>query len=66
MNSPEFFKYSMLTLALFLFLSITVLILTWMERKTLARIQMRLGPMHVGFHGTVSYTHLTLPTICSV
>lgn len=51
MNSPEFFKYSLLTLALFLFLSITVLILTWMERKTLARIQMRLGPMHVGFHG---------------
>ena len=51
MNSPEFFKYTLLTLALFLFLSITVLILTWMERKTLARIQMRLGPMHVGFHG---------------
>ncbi|MCH8060943.1 MAG: NADH-quinone oxidoreductase subunit NuoH [Chloroflexi bacterium] len=40
-------------LGLFVFLSISVLILTWLERKTLARIQMRMGPMIVGFHGTL-------------
>ncbi|MCH7624383.1 MAG: NADH-quinone oxidoreductase subunit NuoH [Chloroflexi bacterium] len=40
-------------IGLFVFLSISVLILTWLERKTLARIQMRMGPMIVGFHGTL-------------
>lgn len=38
-------------LAIFTFLSIMVLALTWIERKFLGRIQMRMGPMRVGFHG---------------
>jgi len=42
---------SLLVLALFTFLLIVVLILTYLERKTLGRIQMRMGPMRVGFHG---------------
>ncbi|MCH7909746.1 MAG: NADH-quinone oxidoreductase subunit H [Candidatus Hydrogenedentes bacterium] len=40
-------------LALLVFLSVMVLALTWLERKALARIQMRMGPMRVGFHGTL-------------
>ena len=32
-------------------LSVVVLSLTWLERKFLGRIQMRLGPMRVGPHG---------------
>ena len=39
--------------SLLLFLSVMVLTLTWLERKALARIQMRMGPMRVGFHGTL-------------
>jgi len=38
---------------LFVFLSVMVLAQTWVERKALARIQMRMGPMIVGFHGTL-------------
>ena len=38
---------------LFAFLSVMVLAQTWVERKTLARIQMRMGPMVVGFQGTL-------------
>jgi NADH-quinone oxidoreductase subunit H len=45
--------YGLGTLALFVFLAVTVLILTWVERKILARIQMRMGPMRVGFHGAL-------------
>ena len=45
--------YALGALALFVFLSFTVLVLTWVERKALARIQMRMGPMRVGFHGTL-------------
>ena len=38
---------------LFAFLSVMVLAQTWVERNTLARIQMRMGPMVVGFQGTL-------------
>ena len=45
--------YGLAALALLAFLSVMVLVLTWAERKALARIQMRMGPMRVGFHGTL-------------
>ena len=45
--------YLLGALGLFTFLSVMVLALTWLERKGLARIQMRMGPMRVGFHGTL-------------
>ncbi len=35
------------------FLSVVVLSLVWLERKALGRIQMRMGPMRVGYHGTL-------------
>ena len=38
-------------LVLLTVLSIVVLSLVWLERKFLARIQMRMGPMRVGPHG---------------
>ncbi len=44
---------SLAAVGLLLFLSFMVLTLTWVERKALARIQMRMGPMRVGFHGTL-------------
>ena len=43
--------YALGAVGLFLFLSLVVIVLTWAERKALARIQMRMGPMRVGFHG---------------
>ena len=45
--------YALGVLGLFVFLSVIVLILTWGERKALARIHMRMGPMRVGFQGTL-------------
>jgi len=44
--------YALGALALFVFLAVTVLIITWIERKVLARIQQRMGPMRTGLHGT--------------
>ena len=45
--------YTLGAMGLMVFLSVVVLALTWGERKALARIQMRMGPMRVGFHGTL-------------
>ena len=53
MSIQDFGLYSAAAAGLFAFLSVTVLILTWLERKALARIQMRMGPMRVGFHGVL-------------
>lgn len=53
MSAMQFVLYAIGALALFAFLSVTVLFLTWLERKALARIQMRMGPMRVGVHGTL-------------
>ena len=53
MTALEGVFYALGAMALFVFLSVMVLVLTWGERKALARIQMRMGPMRVGFHGTL-------------
>ncbi len=45
--------YALGALALFVFLAVMVLAVTWVERKVLARIQMRMGPMRVGLYGTL-------------
>ena len=53
MSAPQGVFYALGAVALLAFLSVMVLALTWIERKALARIQMRMGPMRVGFHGTL-------------
>lgn len=46
--------FAVLKAALLLgFILFTVLVLIWLERKTLGRIQQRMGPMRVGPHGTL-------------
>ena len=53
MSLSQIALYALGGIALLTFLSLIVLVLTWAERKALARIQMRMGPMRVGFHGTL-------------
>ncbi len=51
-NIPQPIAYAVGAALIFGFLSVMVLVLTWLERKALARIQQRMGPMRVGPHGT--------------
>ena len=53
MSWANFIWLLLSALFLIVMLSLIVLFLTWLERKTLARIQMRIGPMRVGFHGAM-------------
>lgn len=53
MSLIQVLNYTLGAIGLLVFLSLAVLVLTWGERKSLARIQMRMGPMRVGFHGTL-------------
>ena len=53
MTIQQLVLYSAAATGLLVFLSVMVLALTWLERKALARIQMRMGPMRVGFHGAL-------------
>lgn len=55
--------YTLGAIGLFVFLSVMVLVLTWGERKALARIQMRMGPMRVGFQGMLQPVADTLKLI---
>ena len=48
MTPVQVVLYGLGAVGVFVFLSVTVLVLTWLERKSLARIQMRMGPMRVG------------------
>ena len=53
MSALEVVYYTLGALGLMTFLALTVMMLTYVERKFLARIQQRLGPMRVGPHGTL-------------
>ena len=51
MSFMEIVKYFAIAVGLFISLSFVVLVLIYAERKSLARIQQRLGPTRVGFRG---------------
>ena len=51
MTALEVVYYALGAAGLFMFLSITVVVLTYVERKFLGRLQQRMGPMRVGPHG---------------
>ena len=51
MSGVDIFRMVLGILALFGGLTVVVLSLTWLERKSLGRIQMRMGPMRVGPYG---------------
>lgn len=53
MSGLEVVYYLLGAVALMTFLAIMVMTLTYVERKFLARIQQRMGPMRVGPHGTL-------------
>ncbi len=60
---PNVVKYIVGAGLIFVFITLMVVALTWLERKSLARIQMRMGPMRVGFHGTLQPIADTLKVI---
>ena len=51
MSLMEIVKYFAIAVGLFISLAFVVLVLIYAERKSLARIQQRLGPTRVGFKG---------------
>ena len=51
MSVMEVVKYFAIAVGLFISLAFVVLVLIYAERKSLARIQQRLGPTRVGFRG---------------
>ena len=53
MSALQVVYYTLGALGLMTFLALTVMMLTYIERKFLARIQQRMGPMRVGPHGTL-------------